>query len=60
MHWASKSVNVFDGVATLSSGKAHALGLKVAGVVVHLSKWESDLQTGASHISKRAPLFKRE
>lgn len=37
---------------TFSSCKAHALGVMVAGVEAHLSMYESDLQAGASHISK--------
>ena len=44
--------SVFDRVAHFYFSKAHALGVKLAGVEAHLSEKESDLQAGASHISK--------
>lgn len=44
---------------TFSSCKAHALGVMVAGAEAHLSVYESDLQAGASHISKWVPLTQR-
>lgn len=61
MHRASKSVNVLCLLicASFSSCKAHALGVKAAGVEAHLSKQESDLLAGTSHISKNPPLTQR-